>query len=506
MVPVAESYPTGAQSKCTVHAEATCRVLEDALSQMVGEVQDALAGVEEELVTRAQNCAMLNHESTTQEKAWIAEGDKSNVDLALATRRLNEAEEHERLAKTERVTLFQQEKGLQQHCAESRQAIEDNLCGIRAMRLELAELASVGSVQDCVVSEWQPGPCSAVCGGGEMDVTRTVVAEADGGAPCPPLLLKRACNQQECPQDCEVGDWSGWSACSKDCGGGVRQRVRLVSTPVLNDGEPCPALQEEEVCNVGPCERDCTYGQWSGWSSCSQACGGGYRIRSRGIVAAPLGSGTPCADPESSARLQPEICNDEPCPEGLTCGSKLDIVFLLDGSGSVLDADFDAQKQAVTEIIDRLEFGADLAQVGVAVFGGKTTEVVGLSADKSAVTTALAAATTESAETHLAKALEFSQGMLTLGRQDAQSVLIVLLDGSPADLRAAEHVAGQLHEHARIVMVPIGAGEDFDAMKRLASYPARVNVLAVNDFAAAGESEWTRFIAALCPVAEETTA
>jgi len=283
--------------------------------------------------------------------------------------------------------------------------------------------------------------------------------------------------------------------------------VRLVRSPVLNDGEPCPALQEEEVCNIGPCEQDCEYSQWSGWSSCSQACGGGYRIRTRGITAQPLGSGTPCEHPESSARLQPEICNDEPCPEGLTCGSKLDIVVLMDGSGSVLDDDFTAQKTAVTGILDRLDFGAELAKVGVAVFGGNTTEVVGLSEDKSAVTAAVSAATTESAETHLARALEFAQGMLTLGRQDAQSVVVVLLDGAPADMRAAEQVAAKLHGHARVVMVPIGAGQDLEASTRLASYPARVNVLAISDFASfEEESELTRFVAALCPVAEEPSA
>jgi uncharacterized protein YegL len=503
VVPVAETYPTGAQSKCTVHAEATCRVLEDALSEMVGEVEDALETVNEEFAARAENCAVLNHESTTQENAWLAEGAKSNVDLALGTRHLNEAEEHERLTKTEQVTLYQQEHSLMQHCAESRQALEDNLCGIRSMRLELAEIGSVEPVQDCVVSDWQPGPCSAPCGGGEMDMTRTIVAEPVGGAQCPPLLLKRACNQMDCPQDCEVQDWSGWSECSKDCGGGVRQRVRLVRTPVLNQGEPCPALQEEEVCNVGPCERDCEYGGWSEWSSCSQACGGGYRARTRAIAAAQMGSGMPCAGPESKVRLQPEICNDEPCPEGLTCGSPLDLVVLLDGSGSVIDEDFAAQKAHVAGIIDRLDFGEDLAKVGVAVYGGNTTQIVALSADKAAVETAVAAATTESAETRLAKAFEFAMGMLTLGRQDAQSVVVVMIDGGPADLRAAEEVAAKLHEHARVVMVPIGAGEDLDAVKRLASFPARVNVLAVSDFAAsADETELTRFVAGLCPLAE----
>ena len=121
-----------------------------------------------------------------------------------------------------------------------------------------------------------------------------------------------------------------------------------------------------------------------------------------------MGSGTPCAGPESKVRLQPEICNDEPCPEGLTCGSPLDLVVLLDGSGSVIDEDFAAQKAHVTGIIDRLEFGEDLAKVGVAVYGGNTTQVVALSADKAAVETAVAAATTESAETRLAKALEFA--------------------------------------------------------------------------------------------------
>merc|ERR1719388_166887 len=112
------------------------------------------------------------------------------------------------------------------------------------------------------------------------------------------------------------------------------------------------------------CPQDCEVQDWSGWSECCQACGGGYRARTRAIAAPQVGSGTPCAGPESKFRLQPEICNDEPCPEGLTCGSPLDLVVLLDGSGSVIDEDFAAQKAHVTGIIDRLEFGEDLAKVG----------------------------------------------------------------------------------------------------------------------------------------------
>lgn len=503
-VPVAETYPTGAQSKCRVHAAATCPVLEDAMAQMVGEVQDALSALEDEISKRESNCAQLEKEAKNQELEWVATGDKSNVEMAQATGRLNEVDERDRLSAQEHRTLKKQAKEIAKHCRESKQAVEENLCGIRTMRMELAQLNDESDdIQDCVVSDWEKQPCSAQCGGGEMILQRYKLADAHGGADCPPLMMQRSCNMQECPVDCELDDWAEWSACSKDCGGGVRQRVRSVRVTSEHGGAPCPAQQEEEVCNIGPCDMSCQYSDWTAFSSCSARCGGGFKVRTRQVVSDEIGSDVPCAGPHDPERLQPEVCNSEECPAELKCASALDIVVLMDGSGSVLPDDFTAQKSAVEALLGRFEFGETFANVGVAVFGGDVAEVTALTGDQSAAIAAVGGATQSSAATNLAGALEFADHMIAAkGRQQAQSVIIVLLDGPPADRRAAKELTERLSEHTRILVAPIGA-VDLDEMVDFASFPAKLNVLGVKDFPGlAEEAELTRFIATLCPVAE----
>ena len=74
-------------------------------------------------------------------------------------------------------------------------------------------------VQDCAVGEWLEEPCTEECGGGEQKLSRDVIAEPSAnGAPCPPLELRRPCNDVPCPKDCQVDVWSEWSQCSKACG------------------------------------------------------------------------------------------------------------------------------------------------------------------------------------------------------------------------------------------------------------------------------------------------
>ncbi|TRY88052.1 hypothetical protein DNTS_000037 [Danionella cerebrum] len=105
------------------------------------------------------------------------------------------------------------------------------------------------------------------------------------------------------PRDCEVSDWSEWSACSKTCRSsdpspGFRRRSRnLIRTPI-GGGEPCPALQEMENCNLLEDMLPlCPRYEWrvANWSPCqvtlllshqdhrysntSDLCGGGLRTR-----------------------------------------------------------------------------------------------------------------------------------------------------------------------------------------------------------------------------------
>jgi len=55
------------------------------------------------------------------------------------------------------------------------------------------------------------------------------------------------------PRDCITGEWSGWSSCSKECGGGERTRTRSVLYPQKYGGRSCPTLTNTQVCNTTPC-------------------------------------------------------------------------------------------------------------------------------------------------------------------------------------------------------------------------------------------------------------
>merc|ERR1719359_2279572 len=98
---------------------------------------------------------------------------------------------------------------------------------------------STNPIRDCAVSEWVEGPCSQACAAGDTqaerrpgmrDLSRVVqVGPGPHGAKCPPLEAKARCGEQPCPVDCVMGEWSGWTSCSHACGGGTRVRSRSVA-------------------------------------------------------------------------------------------------------------------------------------------------------------------------------------------------------------------------------------------------------------------------------------
>ena len=62
------------------------------------------------------------------------------------------------------------------------------------------------------------------------------------------------------PQDCEVSDWSDWSACSAECGGGTQTRTRTIVSEAWCGGAACPALSEMQACNTQACSIMCASG------------------------------------------------------------------------------------------------------------------------------------------------------------------------------------------------------------------------------------------------------
>jgi hypothetical protein len=195
----------------------------------------------------------------------------------------------------------------------------DGLCGGAAEEgsadcdgvCEDGEEATVDCPVSCEVSDWgEWGMCSAECGGGTQTRSRTITTEpANGGQPCPTLGEQRACNTDPCPVDCQVSEWSDWSACSAECGEGTQTRTRTITTEPENGGEACPWLDEQRPCNPDPCPVDCQVSEWSDWSVCSVECGGGTQSRSRSVTAEPENGGAACP-----ALEEQRDCNTDPCP------------------------------------------------------------------------------------------------------------------------------------------------------------------------------------------------
>jgi hypothetical protein len=259
---------------------------------------------------------------------------------------------------------------------------ETELCALKKIRGELYKMKGGGHsafFQDCEVSKWDPEECTKECATGEQKLTRKILTHPDGGAKCLPLEAMRSCNQQPCPVDCKLKTWSGWSKCSAECGGGVQQRLRDVKLAMKFGGKPCGAVSETKACNGQACEKDCELGEWTPWSKCSKDCDGGTQKRDKFIKVAPQGSGE-CPDAWSNKRLQYKKCNMVRCklPEGqsedkpLPCNRSLDVILLIDGSGSLGKEGWAEEIKAATLFVDAFT-DSGKAQMAVIVFSGPKT-------------------------------------------------------------------------------------------------------------------------------------
>jgi len=513
------------RAKCSISGSPMCPKLRERFMDIATGIEDKRKELEAALRELEKRCAddkaMLEAKISLYEQTLR----KEETALAQATAEKVNNEEQSRLT---RIDLAKAMKEYDQTMAECRTNIENfrtERCGLEKIRGELYKMKGQNVfLQDCEVTDWSAEECSTSCGGGIQSLTRTIVTSPVGGAACPPLAARQSCNEDPCPVDCIVEDWTAWSECSAKCGGGVRSKARVVKRAPEHSGDPCGEISKTEACNVHACDVDCSLGEWTAWSACSKECDGGSLARVKEVISPTIGAGK-CPAERSAARMQQKPCNVQPCINStttiMTCVAKIDVILVLDGSGSLGQAGWDATVTAAAAFARAMTGDVNLAAL---LFSGPTSYpslwmctgeqpgtpdmvkdcgiqwVSHFSNDTGSVATAIEGLTYPQKTTLTSLALSTAETELSAGRQDAESVVVVVTDGKPLSEKSTTLAATSIKKKARLLWVTVGRYVPKKDVRRWASFPWQENVVPVNAFnELATPGVLNHIIADMCP-------
>jgi hypothetical protein len=442
-------------------------------------------------------------------------------DLAYSYKVVQQTTEQAGQKKVEYDALHKLMLDNREDCSTDLRHLEAEKCQLEKIRSEMFLRLSTNKDKamfiDCEVDEWLSQGCNVTCGGGEETLTRTIKTNPmHGGVECPLLEAVQECNMHKCPVDCVESPWTAWSSCSAGCDGGVKLRTRDIEVHPKDLGKPCAAVTENVLCATKACNTDCTLADWSMWSPCSKECDSGHKHRIRVELTPQTGAGT-CPDPWDDERIMEEVCNTDACPiinekVVATCNKTADIVFLIDGSGS-LGADAFADELTFASNFAKGFEKQDTTNFSVIVFSGPYTwgdfyrclyssdgmskevmkstcglEIVQHFNDPQTTQTTLAGISYPGGTTFTSGALLLAIAELGFARSGAEKIAILLTDGKPIDKWETKRKARELKEEKyRLVVVPIeGLGikeKDVEYLKKdVSSLNHDDNTLIVEDW------------------------
>jgi hypothetical protein len=483
--------PEDLMEKCTVSGSPSCPMLRDALSQLSAEVRWARDQAAAALAATEADCKRLSEDYERQTQEWEQQLEDNNMKLSQNTGQLNEAEENLRQKVIEANELLKQLGDHRKECVKKIKEGAETICGIKSIRQELYQMQTYNPfIEDCEVGEWQPGECSVECGGGERTLTREVVTPAsNGGAECPIMIEKEPCNMQPCPIDCVVDVWSEFGMCSKDCGGGIQSRVRRAITEDEHGGEPCGDLSETIECNMDACDMPCELEpMWSEWSECSKECDWGITYQMKGVQKEGGPEGY-CPEWWDYERFQAAYCNTMECPPDLVCEAQIDMLLLLDGSGSVnwYGPGFENERQFTLDMFNLMSFGDQGAKAGVILFSWEAELVHPMSTDGASLIEAVEGMSWPHWNTDTAAALSMAKTeLMNSGRPEVakeKTIIFLLTDGNPNSMSATNAAAESVKEVATLYVVIIGDNVNMNAVKAWPSYPWEEHLIKVDEFA-----------------------
>jgi hypothetical protein len=495
------------RAKCSIAGSPMCPKLRERFMDIATGIEDKRKELEAALRDLEKKCA----EGKARLEAKIALYEtllrKEETALAQATAEKVNNEEQSRLTQIELDKALREYDAMMITCNTNIENFRTEKCGLEKIRAELFKMKGDKIFfQDCETTDWTAGECTVTCGGGTQQLTRTISVYPVGGSVCPPLSATQSCNEDSCPVDCVLEDWTPWSSCSAACGGGVRSKSREVTVTPEHGGDPCGETSKTETCNLQACDVPCTLSAWTTWGACSKKCDAGILTRVKTVTTPAVGQGF-CADSMSADRLQTKPCNLQPCVNKTTvmmmCVAKLDIILLLDGSGSLGSTGWEATKKAGASLARSMKGDT---QLGVVLFSGPTSyralwmctgEIPGtpdmvndcgiewvshFSNQTEDIATKIEGLSFPAKTTLTSLAISTAEMELSLGRQDASSVVIVITDGKPLSETSTTRASRSIKKKARLMFVPVGRYVPKKDMRKWASWPSKENVVEVDTF------------------------
>jgi len=514
------SQPASArkQSKKCSLGRPNCGLLHDNMSLMWGEMKDAVD--------------KLDSKMRKEEKAWNKKLDNWNDQISLATGNKETSQGHLSGAIAEQTSdqaeqdkKEQEERRLEDEfavqwgacVAEIEEILFTKFCGVKSARGELHKKSAEvrpDDLIDCETADWIAQACSVPCDdnlvGGTQTLTREVVQMNNTyGVNCPALTWVKKCNEVPCPVDCQQSNWSRWSACTADCGGGVMGRSRTIEVRPSNGGVFCDVPTEVTSCHTGSCDRKCDLTPWK-MRPCSVSCGGGYLVRKKHVTRPARGKGK-CPKKRSRKRYGKKRCNRHDCYGDEECLAKQDVVIAIDGSGSMKDKGFKVLKEFAASLVEHFRGKAEewvedeetgeemlatvtavqaaIVQFGNGVLGPNNTVsganiVSGLNNDTAATAGQIRELEWQRGFTNMAQAFSAADTVfLNGGRQHAQSIVIVISDGKPSFNFQTENAVKKLRRKGtKVVMVVVKEflkEEQKELMKSWSSVPRNTNFIHV---------------------------
>ncbi|CAK0883070.1 unnamed protein product, partial [Prorocentrum cordatum] len=531
--PVQTAPSEGQWKKCT-NGVPSCGLLHDSMSVQWGVYRDLVDELKYEMSVDKAECQAMQ-DNLNEQLAVIASAKTKAMEMLAETVSSVQAASQESTEKNEEYRELEEifEKQMGEYKSKVDEILFTNICAVRKVRDGLmmnSEVSPPEKIEDCDVEDWSPGECSvacddecpspdpSACGGWQTLERRVLTQPNEFGIKCPVLTMQKKCNQIRCPVDCGMSEWSAWSACAADCGGGVQGRTRSILVKPKNGGQECDTAMESQPCNTGSCDRDCVLAEWTPWSPCSVACGGGFQERAR-KVAVPIRGMGKCPVEDHADRLEEQPCNAHECIGDEVCIAKQDLVIAIDGSGSMREGGFETLRDFAANVSQRYKpmyYGAEAMRVGVILFGQGSVEDDGtvtpaemvqeLTNDTAAVKEQIESLAWQRGTTNLAQALSLADRMFREGgRPDAQSAIMILTDGRPSLRFASGQAVRKLKDkNVKVFMAPIAdnSGKDTDLLKQWASQPWETNYERIPGLAALKpnfDMFGQRLVAKFCP-------